>query len=221
MNYAYHWRKAMTVSVCLHLFLLVAAGYLAAGWAAPVPVKELIIEMDLVVDPAKRAASSPDIPQPPTPPDAPRPALAEPVPAENPVPETAPSVIASNLSMTEVQTPVFTGAAASTPAEAAPASSSTRSGTAAPGILSKVDPVYPSAARRAGQEGTVVLKIQILANGRPGEISVARSTGYAVLDEAAVAAVESWRFVPAKDLSSGRAVACTTTLPVSFRLNGN
>ncbi|HEY3425128.1 MAG TPA: hypothetical protein VGL27_10050 [Negativicutes bacterium] len=31
-------------------------------------------------------------------------------------------------------------------------------------------------------------------------------------------AVQKWRFVPAKDRTSGRTVACTTTLPVSFRL---
>jgi protein TonB len=234
MSYVYHWRKAMTISVCLHVFLLIAAGYLTAGWAAPVPVEEVIMEMDLVNDPAERAGSSPKLPEPAIPQAAPRPALSEPTPA-NPVQtetEVKPVVTASNLSMTAAETPAVPasgqpsaagGTAATAPGKAAAPSggtgnSSSQNGIAAPGILSKVDPVYPSAARQAGLEGTVVLRIQILANGRPGEITVASSTGHPALDEAAVTAVEKWRFVPAKDRTSGRTVACTTTLPVSFRL---
>jgi protein TonB len=234
MSYVYHWRKAMTISVCLHIFLLAAAVYLTAGWAAPVPVEEVIMEMDLVSDPAERGGNSPGLPEPATPLDAPRPALSKPTPAEPVQTETEvkPVVTTSNLSMTAAETPAVpasgqpsaaSGTAATAPGEAATTSggmgnSSSQSGIAAPGILSKVDPVYPSAARQAGLEGTVVLRIQILANGRPGEIAVARSTGHAVLDEAAITAVGKWRFVPAKDRTSGRTVTCTTTLPISFRL---
>jgi protein TonB len=58
-----------------------------------------------------------------------------------------------------------------------------------------VDPVYP----QSGQEGVALLRIRIQADGRPGDIAVARSTGYPVLGEAAVSAVRNWRFVPAKD----------------------
>lgn len=225
MTYAYHWRKAMTVSICLHLLLLAAAGFLAAGWSAPVPVQEVLLEMDLVTDPAERAGISPQLPAPV--PDVPQPAPPEPTLAEPVLTETqaAPVITTSELSMTEAQPAVVQTSAqprgAGNAGAAAPAAAeggSRSGGIAAPGILSKVDPAYPSSARQAGQEGTVVLRIEILANGRTGEISVARSAGYPALDEAAIAAVRSWQFVPAKDLSSGRTVACTTTLPVSFRL---
>jgi protein TonB len=233
MNYAYHWRKAMALSFCLHIFLLVAAGYLTAGRAAPVPVEEMIMEMNLVNDPAERAGNIPKSPVP-TEQAAPRPAPSAPTPAEPVQTETVvrPVVTTSDLSMTAAETSAVAssgqpddagGTAATASGEAAATSGgmgsgSSQSGIAAPGILSKVDPVYPSTARQAGLEGTVVLRIQILANGRPGEIDVARSAGHPALDEAAVTAVQKWRFVPAKDRTSGRTVACTTTLPISFRL---
>lgn len=87
-----------------------------------------------------------------------------------------------------------------------------------PSVLREVKPQYPEQARQARQEGTVVLRIQILVNGNPGAISVSRSSGYASLDEAAMTAVAKWRFVPAKDAASGRPIACYTTMPVVFRL---
>lgn len=87
-----------------------------------------------------------------------------------------------------------------------------------PGILSQVEPDYPEQARQAGQAGTVVPKIQILENGRPGQVSVYHSSGFGLLDAAAADAVRQWRFIPAKERGSGQAVACYTTRPVVFRL---
>lgn len=214
MNYAHHWRKAMTVSLCLHMFLLAAAGYLAAGLAAPVPAKEMLLEMDLINSPVAEHPVSSPLPEP-------APAVVDPVPTELPA---APVITPNDPVMTEFQ-PASAPAAAQSQAAgnalpaAPPSSGGTRNGSiVAPGILSKVEPVYPASARQAGQEGTVVLRIEIQANGRPGDISIIRSSGYPLLDEAAVASLRSWRFIPAKDVSSGRTVACTTTLPVSFRL---
>lgn len=89
---------------------------------------------------------------------------------------------------------------------------------APPRILSKVEPVYPEGARSAGLEGTVQVKIQILANGAPGDITVNRSSGHDSLDEAAIAAVRQWRFIPAKNQDSGINIMCYTTMPVVFRL---
>jgi len=229
MNYAYHWRKALAVSFCLHLLLLATAGYLAAGWTAALPPQEVLLEMELVNTPAERAGVSPQPPAPSPLPDVPQPPV--PTPADTIPTETLaePVVSTSELAMTEAQ-PVAVPASA--PAQSGSAGGSESSaiggvtgggnsksgGIAAPGILSKVDPAYPSASRKAGQDGTVLLRIEILANGHTGDISVVQSTGYSALDEAAIAAVGQWQFVPAKDLATGRAVACTTTLPVSFRL---
>lgn len=98
-------------------------------------------------------------------------------------------------------------------------SGSGASGYTHPGILSQVTPDYPDSARQQGIEGTVVLKIQILPNGLPGSVSVYRSSGHESLDSAALAAVEQWRFIPARDRSSGEAITCVTTMPVVFHLN--
>lgn len=228
MSYTYYWRKALSVSLLLHLFFLAAAGYLSAGWTAPQPVQEVLLEMDLVNDPAERAGVSALPPAPSPLPEVPRqtPVPAESVPTEEPAEAL---VTTSELAMTEAQ-PVAAAAAPASPGGSPDSTGSSAiggtssggstkgGGIAAPGILSKADPVYPSAARKAGQEGTVLLRIEILTNGRTGAISVARSTGYAALDEAAIEAVANWQFIPAKDLATGRAVPCTTTLPVSFRL---
>lgn len=228
MSYTYYWRKALSVSLLLHLFFLAAAGYLSAGWTAPPPVQEVLLEMDLVNDPAERAGVSALPPATSLVPEVPR---QTPVPAES-VPTAEPAealVTTSELAMTEAQ-PVAAAVAPASPGGSPDSTGSSAidgtssggttkgGGIAAPGILSKADPVYPSAARKAGQEGTVLLRIEILTNGRTGAISVARSTGYAALDEAAIEAVANWQFIPAKDLATGRAVPCTTTLPVSFRL---
>ena len=62
------------------------------------------------------------------------------------------------------------------------------------------------------------MRIEILANGRSGSIAVFRSSGHEILDDAAITTVEKWRFVPAKDRNSGQAIACYTTIPISFRL---
>ncbi|SMC49988.1 energy transducer TonB [Sporomusa malonica] len=230
MTYAYHWRKAMAISLCLHVFLVIAAGHLIAGLASPLPVPtEVLLEMDLVSDPAEHSGNSTAVAEPPPPLDAPKPAPTEispilPPQPETPVTEPEPVVTTNELTMTKAETQAATptpnqSASSGIPPAVPTAGGSTRSAISAPGILAKVDPVYPAAARQAGLEGTVVLRIEILTNGRPGEIAVARSTGHSVLDDAAITAVGKWRFVPAKDRTSGRTVACTTTLPVSFRLH--
>lgn len=87
-----------------------------------------------------------------------------------------------------------------------------------PQILEKVNPKYPEQARQEGVEGIVRLRIEILANGRPGQISVVESSGDARLDAAAMEAVAKWRFIPARDIVTGTAVRCYTTLPVAFKL---
>lgn len=105
--------------------------------------------------------------------------------------------------------------------ESGAGSGSSNSGSrqiAPPRILSKVEPAYPEGARSAGLEGTVQLKIQILANGAPGDITVNRSSGYDSLDEAAITAVRQWRFIPAKNQDSGVSIVCYTTMPIVFRL---
>jgi len=77
-------------------------------------------------------------------------------------------------------------------------------------------PQYPPLARRRGQEGTVVLRWEVLPGGSAGRATVVRSSGHTLLDEAAVAAVRAATFRPAT--SAGRAVAATMEMAFTFRL---
>lgn len=55
-------------------------------------------------------------------------------------------------------------------------------------------PEYPWLARRRGWEGVVAIFLHVDAQGTVDAASVARSSGHAVLDAAALAAVRLWRF---------------------------
>jgi len=65
---------------------------------------------------------------------------------------------------------------------------------AVPRYLENSPPVYPPAAKRKGYEGTVLLSVKILTNGTVSELRVKKSSGYSILDRAALKAVEKWKF---------------------------
>ena len=81
-----------------------------------------------------------------------------------------------------------------------------------------VKPRYPRKARRAGWEGTTLLKVLVNPDGAPSRVAVERTSGFDILDEAAVKAVRRWRFHPAR---RGTAPLSTwVRIPVAFRLEG-
>ena len=82
-------------------------------------------------------------------------------------------------------------------------------------IVSKVDPVYPEEARRAGKNGLALLDAVIGADGTVTRLRPL--SGDDQLVKSAEEAVRSWKFEPYQ--SSGRAVAVETTIAVEFRLN--
>ena len=58
-------------------------------------------------------------------------------------------------------------------------------------------PVYPESARRRRQQGVVVISVSVSADGQVTALRVRDSSGFPVLDEAALEAVRHWRFAPA------------------------
>jgi periplasmic protein TonB len=80
----------------------------------------------------------------------------------------------------------------------------------------QVRPVYPESARRAGIQGTTLLRIHIETDGRVSDVTVERSAGHQSLDQAAADAVRRWRFEPA--LGSSGPVAMSALVPVEFRI---
>jgi protein TonB len=77
-------------------------------------------------------------------------------------------------------------------------------------------PPYPSTARRRGWEGEVLLLVNVTARGEVSNVTVSRSSGYQILDRAALNAVYRWQFQAA--LRNGRAVAGKVVVPIRFSI---
>ena len=78
-------------------------------------------------------------------------------------------------------------------------------------------PVQPARSLRNGEEGRVMLRVLVQADGSAGEVQVRTSSGFPMLDEAARSAVQSWRFNPAT--SDGKPVAEWYLVPIVFKLS--
>lgn len=75
---------------------------------------------------------------------------------------------------------------------------------------------YPPLSREREEEGVVVVRALVGANGFAGRVMVWKSSGYPRLDEAARKAVRKWNFMPAR--RGGRAAAAWVQIPVAFRI---
>ena len=79
-------------------------------------------------------------------------------------------------------------------------------------------PRYPVSARRNGEQGTVTLRVFVTKEGVPASVSVQTTSGSPSLDQAALEAVKSWRFVPARQ--GTEPVDASVLVPIVFRLDG-
>ena len=82
--------------------------------------------------------------------------------------------------------------------------------------LDNPKPVYPALSRRMGEEGKVVLRVQVAANGLPTDVKVHVSSGSDRLDQSVLDAVRLWKFVPAR--RGDEAVAASVLVPIVFSL---
>ncbi|MGZ4982343.1 MAG: energy transducer TonB [Methylobacter sp.] len=84
------------------------------------------------------------------------------------------------------------------------------------GYLDNPPPVYPDVAMERGWEGKVLMKVHVLASGKPDNVSVLKSSGKEVLDDEAVRTVKQWSFVPA--MRGTTPTEGWVTVPISFNL---
>lgn len=77
--------------------------------------------------------------------------------------------------------------------------------------------VYPRLAIRLGLQGTVLLEVEVLPDGRPGTIRLKQSSGHEQLDRDALRQMATWRFKP--QIQRGRAQTTRVTVPVHYRLD--
>lgn len=82
--------------------------------------------------------------------------------------------------------------------------------------LNNPRPAYPPIARKLGLEGIVLLRVEVSAKGIPEKIVIAQTSGAALLDEAAMKAVQGWTFVPAR--RGELTVAHPVEVPIRFQL---
>lgn len=88
--------------------------------------------------------------------------------------------------------------------------------SALPQLVRRTEAEYPVALRNRGIEGTVLLQIVVDETGRVTDAAVKRSSGYAQLDRAAIAAAQTWQFTPAR--RADQPVTLRVTMPVEFRI---
>ena len=124
-----------------------------------------------------------------------------------------------------VDAPAATGSASPSPSSPAASKPVAREAEAPVSVVrvepsliasSQQPPVYPRASRRAGEAGTVVLRINIAASGAVTATAVAVSSGFERLDAAAQKAVQQWRFTPGT--VDGVPTAMPLQVPIRFEL---
>lgn len=79
-----------------------------------------------------------------------------------------------------------------------------------------VPPVYPLHAKKLGQEGKVLVRVQVLSDGRSGLVEVASSSGSSLLDSAAIEAMRFTYFFP-----THTSEPLYQTIPLSFLLQSD
>jgi protein TonB len=82
--------------------------------------------------------------------------------------------------------------------------------------LNNPKPTYPVFSRRNGEEGKVMLRVRVGANGSALDVEIRQSSGFARLDAAAREAVLKWRFVPAT--RGDEAIESWVGVPIVFSL---
>ena len=89
--------------------------------------------------------------------------------------------------------------------------------TLIPAYRQNSPPRYPAAARQRGYEGLVLVSAEIEPDGRVGNLSLKKSSGYPILDDSAMDAVRKWLFRPGQRM--GVAISMWVDVPVRFALN--
>ncbi|MGZ4969862.1 MAG: energy transducer TonB [Methylobacter sp.] len=185
--------------------------------------KHASVEKEQLVEPVKppskvqisfvRPQPKPAVVQPPPPPKVvainkpPKPKVQpKPAPKVEPPPVTTPTAV-------QTDAPVVSAPPAP---PAPPVEEKVTEPRAGAGYLDNPPPVYPDIAMERGWEGKVLMKVHVLANGKPDSVSVIKSSGQDVLDKEAVRTVKEWSFEPAKRGTTP--IDGWVTVPISFNL---
>ena len=206
-----------------------------AGLAVTLLVHVAILLFLLTYEPARTALSAiaplmvelikPVLPAPPTPKPEPKIELPKPLPVKKvqPRPEPEPTILVAQTAA-PAAVPIAVQAPPPEPKPAPPVEA--RPAPPAPvippnfnaGYLHNPAPVYPPLSRRMGEEGRVLIRVFVEADGAPQKVELRTGSGSERLDQSALDAVRRWKFVPAKQ--GDKAIAAWVVVPVVFSLKG-
>jgi TonB family protein len=129
---------------------------------------------------------------------------------------SSPSTLSSTSIVPPVPRPILTRRTEPKPVLRDSAAEQVKATRSPPRSGENLRPDYPRTAQEAGWEGTVMLRVEVLPDGNAGSVSVQRTSGHAILDDAALTAVQRWRFRPAMD--GNFPIRSVVNLPVKFDL---
>ena len=133
--------------------------------------------------------------------------------AKPPSPTPAPALAQSSTDTAVAQTPGPSTVAPPSPPPVAGPLIEPGFGAA---YLHNPAPAYPAVALQRGWQGTVLLKVHVLANGRADHVALMSTSGHPSLDDAATVAVADWSFVPAH--RGAQAIDGWVQVPIDFKL---
>jgi len=192
--------------------------------AQPIPVEVEVVapRPDSIADPGPAVTAAPS-PKPESAPGRPRIArrsreMAS-VSNSTPSPPAEPSAVADapTVSMAAPSPPQASAPATGVRASAPTAPSGDGALSAEPRYRTKPNPDYPIPSKRRREEGTVLVNVQVQADGSPAAVSLNRSSGYPLLDRAALDAVRRSTFEP--ELAAGVPVASLHVVRLRFSLD--
>lgn len=198
--------------VLFHLGALWAlqTGLLQRAVAAIVPVQLL---SEFIEPPRPKVEPPPPSPRKPVAPPvrhrtaAPPPmplAIADPTPA----PQAPLGLLPQPVALAPLSAPVLATPAPPAPQVELPSSDAD--------YLQNAKPAYPAHSRRLGEQGKVIVRVLIGADGVAQKAEIRTSSGFERLDQSALATVQRWRYVPGK--RAGVVEAMWFSIPVNFVL---
>ena len=221
------------------IVLTVVAFHVAVLWAVQSGllkrVVEVVVPAEILVEfvtpasppPAPRATPQPKTPTKTVTTKQPTPPVPAPTPTVAPQPAPTPLAIApsANTPAPSAATPAATAATqsnatgssnvpAAPPAPPAPPKVELPSSDA--DYLNNAKPAYPAISKRLGEQGRVVVRVFIDADGQPSQASVKQSSGFDRLDQASVETALKWRYAPGK--RAGVAQGMWFDVPLNWQL---
>lgn len=227
-------RKKLSLPLNRNLWIALAVVALHVGfiWALQTGLlmrtAELIVPAEVLAQfiepPAPKAEPAPS--PPPARPVTPAPSVQKKAPGKAPVqpPQPQPVAMADPAPAANAPSGALEPAAPAAPAlvaavpvaPAAPPAPAVQLPSSNADYLQNPKPNYPPLSKRLGEQGKVVVRVLIGADGLAQKAEIRQSSGFERLDQAALSTVLNWRYVPGK--RAGVAEDMWFNVPINFVL---